>query len=170
MSFCTLSATVSDPRLVMQRWVDLLITFFILGTALFVPFKTQNVFFQGKRKPIVFPCHRNPYMAQVWRWYGIKPMGMLWMIHGFGMGHCFPYQTHTWNCLHSIVTLLSCTVGVPHIWEKSMDTPCHLVLQWHGSAPYQHHVISGPSLWECFMFGSAPSVPISWYENAMWIW
>lgn len=95
MSFCTLSATVSDPRLVMQRWVDLLIiTFFILGTALFVPFKTQNVLFQGKRKLIVFPCHRDLYMAQVWRWYGITygyAMDDTWLWHRLLLSISNPY-------------------------------------------------------------------------------
>ena len=94
---------------------------------------------QIERTLLVLPPHENRKqtlsegtlskpvdMGHIWPKCGddmAQPMGTLWIIHGFGMGYCFPYQTHTWHCLHSVVTLLSYAMGLLRIWQQSIDTP-----------------------------------------------
>ena len=99
-------------------------------------------------------------------------MGTLWIIHGFGMGYCFPYQTHTWHCLHSVVTLLSYAMELLRIWQQSINTPWDLLWEWYGSAPYQYHMISGPSLWKYYVFSNNPynSQIIQAYWPMIWEW
>ena len=79
------------------------------------PLRMQNHYLKPLPKLLIWAIYGSSMkhsLDNTWIWHSL---GNTWIWYGF----CFPYQTHTWHCLHSATSLVS----------------------------YQYHMISEPSLW-----------------------
>jgi len=118
------------------------------------PLRMQNHYLKPLPKLLIWAIY-GPSMKHsldnTWIWHSL---GNTWIWYGF----CFPYQTHTWHCLHSATIksslipiphdLWTLTMGILHISQCSMQFPCHL-----GTLVY---------MWKCCGdLGKFHTIPIS---------
>ena len=112
-------------------------------------------------------------------------MVLLWVIYGFCMGYCFPYQTHRCYCplhdLHSFVSYygISTYFALPHtfpiassmgmVWLSSIPKPRPTTM---GLLRILHHPLAFPyhpsillPLWDCY--GLQSTIPFPYHPSLL---